>query len=57
MVKVGDQIIAIDEANCDTINPCDWIIKGNLFDKKDKAQLKIKTKEGKIVYMIMERER
>lgn len=56
LINVGDQILSIDEVNCETINPCEWILKGNLLEKKDKAQLVIKTKTEKVVHIMMERE-
>jgi predicted aspartyl protease len=56
LIQIGDQILSIDEVNSETINPCDWLIKGSVLDKKDKAQLVVKTKTGKIVDILMERE-
>jgi hypothetical protein len=56
LIQIGDQILSIDGVNCETFNPCDWLIKGSLLDEKDKAQLVVKTKTGKIVDILMERE-
>jgi predicted aspartyl protease len=56
LIQIGDQILSIDGVNCETINPCYWLIKGSLLDEKDKAQLVVKTKTGKFVDILMERE-
>jgi predicted aspartyl protease len=56
LINVGDQILSIDGINCEKINPCELILKGSLFDNKDRAQLLIKTKTDKIVTVFMERE-
>jgi Aspartyl protease len=55
-IDVGDQIISIDGVNYETINPCDWILKGSVLNEKDRAQLVVKTKKGKTVDFEMERE-
>jgi Aspartyl protease len=56
LIQIGDQILSIDGVNCETFNPCDWLIQGSLLDKKDKAQLVVKIKTGKIVNIMMEEE-
>jgi hypothetical protein len=56
LINVGDQILSIDDVNCETINPCEWLLQGNLLEKKDKAQLLIKTKTNKTVNIMMQRE-
>ncbi len=56
LINVGDQILSIDDVNCETINPCEWILKESLLEKKDKALLVIKTKTDKVIHIMMERE-